>query len=367
MDNTSNQYKNFAAAAEKANKPLMEISMDLTAKERVLSLLRKEKIDRIPCFSGMGNVTVEGMKRHNISFSKAHRNAKLMAILAASTYKIFNFESAVAPFDLCVEAEALGCEVNFYDHITDRIVYPTMKLKKFKVGDDINFDNIGDKGRVPLIIETIELLKQDVGNEVAIGSYVLGPFTLAGQITELSDLLKISFKQPEKVNNMLQKLADVIIAIAKELKRAGANYLTVREMGAPTDVISPRMFKSLVQPHLIKVAKNLESPKILHMCGNTNPIVKLMYECGFDAISVEQRNDIAMTRKKLGKDAIILGNIDAYNVLVKGKPENVKNAVIKAIREGVSGIMPSCDIWPEVPPENMKALVEATKEYGRIS
>ena len=36
------------------------------------------------------------------------------------------------------------------------------------------------------------------------------------------------------------------------------------------------------------------------------------------------------------------------------------------INAGVNGIMPGCDIWPDVPMENMKSLVNATAEFGRI-
>ncbi len=340
----------------------------ITSRERVLNLLKGDRGDRIPCFSGMGNVTTEGMKKYGIKFAEVHKNARDMAALAASTYKLFGFESAVVPFDLGVEAQALGCELNFYESSQASILYPTIKTKILKVGEELKIpENLEERGRIPLVAKAIKLLKQDVGNEVAVGSYVLGPFTLAGQIMDLNDLLKNSFKKPQEVGRILETLVEPITRVARFFKEAGADYITIREMGAPTDIISPKMFKSLIQPHLIATIKNIPSPKILHVCGNTNPIVELMRECGADAISVEQKNDVAATRQKLGKDAVILGNIDAYNVLVTGKPSDVESAVAAAIRNGVNGIMPGCDIWPEVPAENMLAMVEATKKYGVIS
>jgi [methyl-Co(III) methanol-specific corrinoid protein]:coenzyme M methyltransferase len=137
-------------------------------------------------------------------------------------------------------------------------------------------------------------------------------------------------------------------------------------MGAPSDIISPRMFRSLIMPPLKAVIRGLPGPRILHMCGNTNPIVEMMHEGGAEAISVEQKNDVAATRAKLGEDAVILGNIDAFNVLVKGAPGDVREAVRKAIKAGVNGVMPGCDIWPEARAENMRAMVKATREFGRI-
>jgi len=333
-----------------------------------MEVLKGEEVDRVPCFSGMGNVTVEGMKKHNIRFAEVHGNARDMATLAASTYKLFGYECAVAPFDLCIEAEALGSEINYYEHVEDNILYPTIKTKLVKAGEDIEIpEDLEKRGRIPMLQEVIGHLKDDVGDQVAIGSYVLGPFTLAGQIMDLNELLKISFKRPEDINRILTDLAEVIARVAKALKDAGADYITIREMGAPADVISPRMFKSLVQPPLTEAISRIDSPKILHICGNTNPIVELMAECGADALAVEQKNDVAETRKKLGEDAVILGNIDPYNVLVQGTKEDVEAAVKTAIEKGVDGVMPGCDIWPDVPAENMQALVEATKRYGNTS
>ena len=45
--------------------------MELNARERVLKLFGREKIDRVPVFSGMGNVTVHGLEKHGWEFSYA--------------------------------------------------------------------------------------------------------------------------------------------------------------------------------------------------------------------------------------------------------------------------------------------------------
>ena len=156
----------------------------MTAKERVLKLFNGEKVDRPPCFSGMGNVTTGGLKKFGYKFAALHSNAKMMADAAASTYKLFGFECGVVPFDLCVEAEALGCEINVYAHVED-ILYPTIKKKLIHNEDEMEIPVPSDmvsRGRIPMMKDVIGLLKADIGKEVAIGTYVLGPFTLAGQI-----------------------------------------------------------------------------------------------------------------------------------------------------------------------------------------
>jgi [methyl-Co(III) methanol-specific corrinoid protein]:coenzyme M methyltransferase len=289
-----------------------------------------------------------------------------MAATAASTYKMFGLECGVVPVDLCVEAEAMGCVINVYPH-AEGILYPTIKEKLIHTEDEMGVtvpSDLAQRGRVPLLREAIKLLKADIGKEVAVGSYVLGPFTLAGQIMELNDLLKLSFKKPDKVGKLLDVMADAIIIVAKEYEKAGVDYITVREMGATTDVLSPRVFKSLILPPLQKIMKEIKGYSVLHICGKTNDIVTFMREAGPTAISVEQKNDVAETRKKLGKDALIFGNYDPYNVLVSGDESLVRSTIRKCIDEGVSAVWPGCDIWPTVPGQNIIAMMDEVNKYG---
>jgi len=341
--------------------------MPLTPRERIMKLFAGEEVDRPPCFSGMGNVTTEGLKNFGYKFAALHSNAKMMSDAAASTYKLFGFESGVVPFDLCVEAEALGCEINVYAHLED-ILYPTIKKKLIHNEEEMEISlpsGIENRGRVPLMREAIGLMKKNIGNEVPVGTYVLGPFTLAGQIMELNDLLKLSFKKPDKVGKLLDLLADAIIVVAKEYEKAGADYITVREMGATSDVLSPRVFKNLIMPYLKKIIEKLTVPSVLHICGKTNDIVPFMLETGTKAISVDQKNDIAESRKKLGKEALLFGNYDPYNILVAGTPDLVRQTMRKCMDDGVSAVWPGCDIWPTVPPENIQAMMDEIKNYRR--
>ncbi len=344
------------------------MNAELSPRERVTRFFAGQPIDRIPVFSGYGNVTVHGLEQYGWKFADIHVEAAKMASMAASTYKLFGFECAAVPFDMGVEAEALGAGVNFYAHHAD-IVYPTISGKVSEKVADLDLKppaDLSKAGRIPLVVEAIRLLKQDIGDQVAIGAWVLGPYTLAGQILDIGDLAKMALKKKDLVGAVLDQLADVLIRIGKIYREAGADYITVREMGAGPDILSPRVFKGLIRPYLEKVFAGLDSPKILHMCGDTNMIVEEMALCGADAISVDQKNDVAESRKKLGPQAVILGNVDPYGVIVKGGPADVEKAVRKSIADGVNAIWPGCDIWPLAPRENMEALMAAASKHGKL-
>ncbi len=349
-------------------KETSDMAMSLTSRERVLRLFRREEIDYVPVFSGMGNITVHGLEKYGWKFPEIHTDARKMASMAASTYRLFGFECAVVPFDMGVEAEALGSKVNYYPHATD-ILYPTISQHPAEKVEDLNLQipaDLAKTGRIPLVTEALGLLKKEVGDQVTIGSWVLGPYTLAGQLLDLSNLAKAAFKKPGLVGDLLNTLATALIQIIRIYRGAGADYITVREMGAGPDILSPRIFESLIRPHLTRIFKEIESPKVLHICGDTNAIVDQMALCGADALSVEKKNRVAETRQKLGPDALIFGELDAYGVLCQGKPDQVERAVKEAVDGGVNAIWPGCDIWPTVPKENMEALMTAARKYGKL-
>jgi len=343
------------------------MAVNLSSRERVLRLFRREEIDRVPVFSGMGNVTVHGLEKYGWNFPEIHTDARKMASMAASTYQLSGFECAVVPFDLGVEAETLGAEVNFYPKHTD-VIYPTIskkvseKVKDLKIQIPPDLQNVG---RIPTVTQAIRFLKADVGEQIAIGAHVLGPYTLAGQLVDLSDLPKMAFKETDMVHNILNTLSEVLIDICRIYREAGADYVTVREMGASGGILSPKMFKTLIKPHLEHIFKTVDSTKVLHICGETDDIIEQMYSCGADAISVDHSNHIAESRKALGPDALIFGDIDGFGVLTQGNPDDVDKAVKAAINNGVSAVWPGCDIWPTVPSKNMEALMTASQKHGK--
>jgi [methyl-Co(III) methanol-specific corrinoid protein]:coenzyme M methyltransferase len=353
----------------KKKKEKNKMAADLNPREGVLKFFKKEKIGYVPLFSGMGNITVHGLEKYGWKFPEIHTDGRKMASMAASSFQLFGFPCAVVPFDMGVEAEVLGSKVNYYAHAAD-ILYPTIIEHPAEKIEDLNIQvpsDLAKAGRIPVVTEALRLLKQEVGSQVVIGAWVLGPYTLAGQLVDLSQLAKAAFKKTDMVRGVLEKLAGVIIQIMKIYRAAGADYVTVREMGAGPDILSPRMFETLVRPPLKKIFDGIESPKILHICGDTNAIVDQMALCGADAISVEKKNNVAETRKKLGPNALIFGELDAYGVLSMGKPDDVEKAVKEAVERGVNAIWPGCDMWPMVPKENMETLVAAARKYGKLN
>ena len=104
-------------------------------RKEILSLLAGQKIDHIPAFSGLVHVTAEGLEREGLIFHEVHKDAGKMAMAAASTFKLTGMPSATLPLDLCAPAEALGAELNYYEHVE----YQFPQVKKILFETDTLF------------------------------------------------------------------------------------------------------------------------------------------------------------------------------------------------------------------------------------
>jgi [methyl-Co(III) methanol-specific corrinoid protein]:coenzyme M methyltransferase len=336
---------------------------ELTGKERVLKMFKKEPIDRMPCFSGQGAVTVQAIEEMGTEFSKIHKDAKLMAEAALRSARMWGMDGLVVPFDMAAVAEAMGRGVSLYDGL-EGIVYPTVPNKWKDLNDiDIPADYMS-KGRMPLIDEAFKILKKDAP-DLAIGAWVLGPFTLSGQIMELDILLKGLRKNKDATEAFLAEMTQHTIDMCKHYESLGVDFICVREMGSGTDLLSPKMWKTLIMPNLTKVFDAISVTSVNHICGSTDMIIEMMHECGADALSVDQKNNLVVTREKIGNDVLLLGNFDPYATLITMEDvAEVANTIKKCIDDGVDSVWPGCDLWPDVKKENMETFVKTVKEYG---
>ena len=335
---------------------------ELTSKERVNRFFRREPIDRMPVFSGYGMVTVKAIKDIGIRFAEVHTTGENLANSAMKGVEIWGLDAAVIPYDMCTIAEALGRGTSLYMDSED-ILYPTVPTK-WETFEEVDLpDDFLTKARMPEVDKGFEMLKKN--SDIAVGAWLLGPFTQAGQVLELGLLLKGMRKTKDAVEEFLAKMTDLTIKAAKHYEALGVDFLTIREMGSGTDLLSPKMWKSFIQPNLTKVFESVSIPTVNHICGSTDLIIEMMHECGADAVSVDQKNNVAESRKKLGPDAIILGNFDPYGTLVQADPSAVEGVIKKCIDDGVDAVWPGCDLWPDVNDESMANYVKAVKEYGK--
>jgi [methyl-Co(III) methanol-specific corrinoid protein]:coenzyme M methyltransferase len=343
-------------------------------------------------FSGLISLTVPGLEREGLLFHEAHHDAAKMARAAASTYRVSGFGSAVVPLDLCVEAEALGATVDFregseaaefprvagflYDSV-EKFATETQSHRETKESLGLRpprpsqeplclhpwvgrGDSVAEKGRIPLVIEAIKLLKEDLGNEIVIGGYLPGPFTLLSLLVETGALYISMRRSPQALYSALEFLSQVLAGVGNAYQAAGADFLTIHEMGGSPGALGPKLFETIVLPHLQALISALPRPVVLSACGRTNGTMKLLAASGADALSVDQTNDLARSREET-PNTLLFGNLDPLGLISQGTPAQITEAVAGAVRSGADAIWPGCDLYPQTPLENLRALVAASK------
>jgi [methyl-Co(III) methanol-specific corrinoid protein]:coenzyme M methyltransferase len=332
-------------------------------RDSILALLQGERTSLVPAFSGLIHVTSEGLRNEGIKLHEAHHNPQTMAKAAASTFRLTGMPSAALQLDLCAPAEALGSRLNYYEGLEDRFPQPARPL--FASTTYLNaayFEsaNFLNKGRLPLICDAIQRLKQEAGDQVVVSGIVPGPFTLLLYLIEPGGLFAEMKREPGAVQDALFHLSSFLAQIAHAYREAGADFITVHDMGGSPGFLGPARFEQYVFPALKQLISEMPGPAVLSVCGNTNKSMHLLAETGADAISVDQVNDLAASRALL-RDTLLFGNIDPAGTLWQGDNAQVTEAVRRAKEAGVDAVWPGCDLVPGTPLENITILNELSQ------
>jgi len=330
-------------------------------REEILSLLLGQKTDGIPVFSGLIHITADGLKSEGLLFNEIHHDAGKMAKAAASTFRLSSLPSAALPLDLCTPAEALGAELKFYDHETYQFPQPVKPLfasTKYLSAGYMESTDFVNKGRIPVICEAIRMLKEDIGNEIVTSGVIPGPYTLLLYLIEPGSLFAEMKREPNAVLDALFQLSSFLARVAQAYRSAGADFITIHDMGGSPGFIGPSKYEQFVFPTEKQLIEKLPKPVVLSVCGNATGCLHLLNKSGAQAISIDQTTDLTKARETL-KDTLLFGNIDPVQTLWQGDEAQVAEAAQRAKEAGVDTVWPGCDLVIQTPIQNLKSLLEA--------
>ncbi len=138
-------------------------------------------------------------------------------------------------------------------------------------------------------------------------------------------------------------------------------------------LVHPKYLRKYLFPWYKKMGKICREKGIgfiFHSDGDCTEVMDDLIDCGFHALNPIQPNamNIVEVKKRWGKKLCLIGNINLDSTLTLGTPDDVRAEVYERIRTvGPGGgymVSSSNSITDYVPPENMKALLDATYEFG---
>jgi [methyl-Co(III) methanol-specific corrinoid protein]:coenzyme M methyltransferase len=323
----------------------------------LMALLEKYRRGRHSVFSLGPFLPIEILWQRGWRFNQVLQESEPMAQAALANLDL-GFESTVLPFDLNVEAEALGACIRYHETMEGIPVYPTVGDKIVVDADDIAIPvDIGAAGRIPRILEAIARVRAGAAGRGAVGAFITGPFTLAGQVMDMDAMFVMTMKQPETFGRILGRLTQAIIGVRDAYVRAGAQFIVIEEGGATA--ISPRLFQNLVLPHLQSILTVKEVPHVLFLTGHADRFISLMLQCGADGIGLDQACDLDKVRGQIPPDLPLAAVVGDHSLLATAAPDQVRETVRRGLQKGLTLALPPADIYPPARMENIAAFVEA--------
>jgi len=271
--------------------------------------------------------------------------------------------AAVSLMDLSVEAEAFGSPVKFSN---DEV--PTVTAPIIGEGDDpetLAVPEIG-AGRTGEYIATIAGAAKCIDRPVFAGS--IGPFSLAGRLLDISEIMVLCYEEPELVHGVLEKATAFLIQYNSALRDAGADGLLMAEPAA--GLLSPALIAEFSTPYVRKIIQAVETDDfavIYHNCGNTIPLIGSILETGASAFHFGNAIDIAEMLPLVPPEYIVMGNVDPAGEFRNGTPESIRTATLGVLEKCAAHknfvISSGCDIPPSAKVENVDAFFKAVEEF----
>ncbi len=155
-----------------------------------------------------------------------------------------------------------------------------------------------------------------------VGAYVIGPFTLAGQMAGVTAVAEKSIlDQTGPAESLLDFGVAAGVAYARALVKAGAALVAVLE---PTAVIlSPRSFTHLVLPRLHRLFEAIKSAgafPVLHICGKSMHLLSAMTQTGAQGLSLDSHVSFPDIATQVPREIALIGNLAPVDVIMQGSP-----------------------------------------------
>ena len=220
--------------------------------------------------------------------------------------------------------------------------------------------------------------------ERASGDYpVIGPwvslFEIYCQLRGLEQSMLDLCENPKLVDAILDRVEEVQTEMMKRLfTRVGKHlelvFISDDIAGQQALLMSPRMWATHLQPRLKRWCDLIHAHGLrvlYHTDGAARPLLKPILDCGVDVLNPIQHAcpgmDMAELKKEFGFRVIFHGGVDNQSILPRGTVEQVRAEVKECLRTlGAGGegfICCSChNVQAGTPLENILAMVEAVHE-----
>lgn len=341
----------------------------MTPLERMTAFSKGEPMDRLPLVPDMGVTMSEfiGAKTNDY-----YTSADVIVETEVALFNRLRHDSVGVSTTLRGMAEAMGSKIFYPDDGISLLEEPIVKTV-----EDIDKLEIIDPwkdGKLPILLEALQKLRDRIGKEADIGASMTGPFSVCASVIGTENLLRWIVKKPEA----LHKVMDIITRNNEQYIKAlgsigfGTGFC---DPVASTSLIKRKHFQEFALPYLERNVKHVNkycgSHPTLHICGTSKDLWEDVVDIGIGNFSIDNCEDLEEAKQIMGDKICITGNVPPVDVVMFGSKNDIYNSVKESIRKGwdsPSGYImcTGCQIPKGTKIENIECFMEAGREYGQF-
>ena len=185
----------------------------MTPAQRAAAIAQGKPADRLPCNPNIAN----GVARiYGCKISAFNSDPKVLAKAQIAAYRRFGYDSIRIFTDLFPWAEAMGAKVKYPADNTADLEQPAIQ-------DESQIDSLQPAdpfkdGRLPVQLEAMKYLVDEVGDEIGCSCGVVGPFTNAFFLMGVKETLGLMHKNPEAVHKLCRVSLETCKAYAASVR-----------------------------------------------------------------------------------------------------------------------------------------------------
>ena len=341
----------------------------MTPYDRLITALDvKQPDDRVPVtpFNREWCARQAGYK-----FSEVMVNTEKYVYSQLYCAKKFGYDMVLDLLAVHAESEAMGSILKIPEDAPPFVEKPAVQDYKQDF-PKLKIPNPSKDGRLPIILRGIERMKEACMGHMPVMGYVQACWRHTCMLRGTENAMRDIRKNPDELKKLIDIATESLIVYGEAVAEAGADLIWVSDPTSSGDMLSRKHFEDFILPYLkrqIKVLLKTGVKVFLHICGNVNDRLDLMVSTGVNAISVDEKVNLAHAKELIGKQVCIMGNISPSKTLLSGTVSDVENEAKIAIDKAAAGggfVLASGCITPiSMPPENVESLVRTAKTYGR--
>jgi uroporphyrinogen decarboxylase len=337
---------------------------------RLLKAARCEPTDTTPVWimRQAGRYLPEYMAvRSKVTFIELCKRPELAAEVTLTAQRVLGVDAAILFADLLPMLEPMGIDLEYAKGEGPVIHNP------LRTGADVDrFHELETVDSLHFVFDAVKLIRRDLPADIPLLGFAGAPFTLASYVIEGGGsknylaTKQMMYRDEGAWRTLMERLCRSLIKYINAQVDAGCQAIQLFDSWA--GCLSPADYRRYVLPFTKQVVEGIrpETPVINFLTGNP-ALLPLLREAGGNVFGLDWRVDLADGWRTVGYDVGVQGNLDPVSLMADLPTLRARAKAILDATEGRPGHIFNLGhgVFPEVPPENVKALVEMVHEMGR--